>query len=673
MADMLTKEQIDALVNAKATDPTMKAVMVATLKRESNYGQNPAAYVPNKAGGVIGIGQIQSKKVGGKYNNFESYADPGQTDVNNPVHTANAALNMIADQWKKSNGNPQQFVNSYFGKAATDKLGGKNSDYVAAISKAVGNPSAFQTTNTGATTTNGLGVASANGQTNAYSQQAIEVANQLANMNRNSLGTFGVNDQNKTQGVVALGNANNTSMNKQAEILGQVQKNWSNFETNADGTTKLDAQGQPVKKGIGTKLFDLTLGSGASALDNMTQKQIQGDVFKSVQQAQTLAKNQQALNQDTVVQPKVFQDAGTMALNQQQADQQAAYQQGTLSNQASQLELQKAELAANLALNTQKLELEKAQLASGGTGAAGTIPTGEGLTSTDNLVAAAKLAGIELPAGVKVADLGKYVPKDKLDVVKAIAANGGALGNDPYTAVQTARQIGTPELLAQATPHIKFQDAITKQFNTSKEAKDLLAKASTGDKGASTQYEVAKRNFITAAYQEAAAGDSKWAGTPGNPYANVNNVYKLAGSTTVPALTGVTLDDFKTLSLTDVMAKGFAAGNTINDFAKVFKAMAEAKTANNNFKAFSAPSSSDKFEVTVAGAENKIDLASPAGVAQYKALASARIASAERATKPIWERLLSSNPVNTAPRLPTGDTFLGIPTYSSDIGGEIKN
>ena len=53
--------KIDALVAAKAQSPEMEKVMKAVLKRESNYGQNPAAYVANKAGGVIGeVGRIEA-------------------------------------------------------------------------------------------------------------------------------------------------------------------------------------------------------------------------------------------------------------------------------------------------------------------------------------------------------------------------------------------------------------------------------------------------------------------------------------------------------------------------------------------------------------------------------------------------------------------------------------
>lgn len=485
--------------------------------------------------------------------------------------------------------------------------------------------------------------------TGAYSQQAIGVAQKLADMNRASMGTFGANDQDKTQGIVSMGAANNTSMNRQADVLGQIQRNWSNYETNPDGSKVVGADGQPVKKGLGKRLFDLTLGSGASAFDNMTQEQIQRDAFKSISQAQTMAKQQQGLNTETVVSPKTYEQAGITAVNQQQADQTGAFQ-----------DAQTANAKATLELNKQKLEFDKANLAAQAAGGNGTIPMGEGLTSTDNLVAASKLAGIPLPANVEVKDLGKYIPKDKLEIVKAIAANGGTLGGDPYTAVQTAMQIGTPELLSQAAPHIKFQEAITSSFDKLASTKDLLAKAKVGDKGAGAQYEVAKRNYITQAYQEAATGTSKWSGNPNNPYNSAGSAYQLAGNKTVPALNGVTLEDFSNLEV--AMSKAFAGDNSVQSIANVFKTMADARNTSNNFKAFSAPSASAKFEVKVAGADNKIDLASPAGVAQYKALVSAKKADKSGVGSSIWANIMQSPAALAVAAVVASSGVLGQPT-----------
>lgn len=135
-AKKLSKSEIDSMILSKTNDPTLIKVMKATLQRESAYGQNINAYKPNVSG-AIGIGQILAKEAGGKYDNFKVYADNGQNDIYNPIHTGNASLNMIKDIWTKSKGNVNSFVNGYFGSGAKDALGGTNSAYVNQIQQAI--------------------------------------------------------------------------------------------------------------------------------------------------------------------------------------------------------------------------------------------------------------------------------------------------------------------------------------------------------------------------------------------------------------------------------------------------------------------------------------------------------------------------------------------------------
>ena len=445
--DKLSKEQILKLIDERSAAAGVDgAALKAIIQQESGF--NPSAKNPKSS--AAGLGQFISStaKEMGVTNPYDpvqaingtiAYAKKTAGALGIPVTRENAGkiyLGHFAGQGgakKLLSANPNATFESVLGaKAAAannltgvsvakaiDRLGGKVQNF------------ANQWGGGASSSTSSANLSTGTNPSDNFSQQAIQVATQLAGMNRNSMGTFGVNDQDRTQGVVALGNANNTSMNTQADILNQVQRNWSNYETNADGTRKLDSEGQPVKKGLGSKLFDLTLGSGAAALDNMTQKQIQADVLKSVTNAQTLAKQQQALNQESVASPKVFEQAGITAINQQQANDAKANAAATLALNRDKLN---ADLAQQELLNKYVTEDRNAKNTAE-LRAAGTAAELDAQMQT-----AAKQLNVSIPKGLGYDQALALItdPVQKASFA-TLVLNNGSMGNNLYDAVKLGR------------------------------------------------------------------------------------------------------------------------------------------------------------------------------------------------------------------------------------------
>ena len=585
---MLSPQEIDALVAAKAQSPEMEKVMKAVLKRESNYGQNPAAYVPNKAGGVIGIGQIQSKQVGGKYNNFENYADAGQTDVRNPIHTANAALNMIADKWNKSKGNTQQFVNEYFGRAAKDKLGGTNIGYVQAINSALANGvstptgnSSFQGASAGT-----VGIPpSALGAVEGYNKQLIDAAQKIADNNLTAVNNFNWNPNTKDSSAQRFGKTVSNNTDALSQVYDTNMKEMQAF-TNPTADTYWGRVGDKLGamwNVSGNTLTERYL-KRAEANQSETGKAMTGQVL-----------NMQNAMKGTVIDPATYDNATKNLQQQQQADTQTY-----------------SAVAHNLNTQEQNRILEEKAKA-----AATANSAGLGDADDATLVNAARSLGIQLPEGMKTSDI-KATLGDKLPAVQAVAANNGSLGSDPYTAVQMVNQLGSlapPELAKQAMQHSAFQEEIIKRIPAT-EFKPVDTTLDKNTIAANIAYnDNIKRVNINKAYAEAAAGNLD---LPNNPYTATGNVKTLSNG--IPLPKGIEAEDVGKLSAAQFVNKAIAEGSSAVEIANFYKQLTSARTSATQYKTFNAPEPTGNFLIKIKGVDAKINLASPAGIEQLQAL-----------------------------------------------------
>ena len=462
-----------------------------------------------------------------------------------------------------------------------------------------------------------------NNNTSSLTAQSISAAQQQADLQKSVLGTFGQDNQDPASTVSKLG----TSSISNADALTALYARNAALvsKKNPDGTAKSTWQ----------NARDRLIGVTGNALEEEYLKAVEAQQAETSDRLTKQATNLQGILAPTTISPAVYQNAAKIGIDQQGTDQQGVYQQGQLANQKENIAVQQSQV--NLA--EKELAYKNAVLENKVNGN-GVIPTGEGLTSTDNLVAAAKLAGIELPAGVKVSELPKYVPKDKLDLVKGIAAQGGTLGNDPYTSVQTVKALGsaaTPELLQQAQIHDNFQQAALRNAGY-KEVPVALGTSKEQAAAMQATQDGAKRLIISKAYADAANGVGGLALTPGNPYSSLGGGKEVYNGVPIPK--GVTVEEMGKLPVVDFIMTSFAAGNTSVDIANTYKALAANASKGVNFSAFSAPSPSGKFLVQIKGIDTKIDLATPAGVEQFKALANS--SQAVRRTNSAFGKMASA-------------------------------
>ena len=602
---MLSPQEIDALVAAKAQSPEMEKVMKAVLKRESNYGQNPAAYVANKAGGVIGIGQIQSKQVGGKYNNFENYADAGQTDVRNPIHTANAALNMIADKWNKSKGNTQQFVNEYFGRAAKDKLGGTNIGYVQAINNALANGvstptgnSSFQGVSAGT-----VGIPpSALGDVEGYNKQLIDAAQKMADNNLAAVNNFNWNPNTKDSSAQRFGKTVSNNTDALSQVYDTNMREMQAF-TNPTADTYWGR--------VGDKLGAMWNVSG-NTLTERYLKRAQTNQSETGKAMTEQVLNMQNAMKGTVIDPTAYDKAANNLRQQQQVDTQTynAVADNLNTQEQNRILEEKAKAAATATANS----------------------AGSGSTDDATLVNAARSLGIQLPEGMKTSDI-KAVLGDKLPTVQAVAANNGKLGSDPYTAVKVAQMPGVnPEVLMAAQPHIAFQQQVLANANLvppgmtiDEKGKVVPNPMATKESIAAEQaaYDSKARAIVIKAYEDAANGtpNALLKGVTANPYTTMRSgqdVKTLANGLPLPK--GILPEEVGTLGAETFINKAVNAGATSLEIANFYKGLATNVNRDIKFDIFAAKQPTGGFKVKLKGVDNSIDLATPAGVEQFQAI-----------------------------------------------------
>ena len=221
---------------------------------------------------------------------------------------------------------------------------------------------------------------------------------------------------------------------------------------------------------------------------------------------------------------------------------------------------------------------------------------------------------------MKTSDI-KATLGDKLAAVQAVAANNGSLGNDPYTAVQTVKLLGNaapPELVKQAQVHENFQASVLASRGY-KEVPVPLGASKEQAAMISAQNDNAKRVIINKAYQDAANNEGGLATLAGNPYTALGGDTKtLANGLTLPK--GIAPEEVGKLTAVDFISKASAAGASSVEIANFYKGLNTNATKDTNFKVFNAPAPSGKFIVQLKGVDDKMDLATPAGVERFKAL-----------------------------------------------------
>ena len=423
---MLSPQEIDALVAAKAQSPEMEKVMKAVLNRESNYGQNPAAYVANKAGGVIGIGQIQSKQVGGKYNNFENYADAGQTDVHNPIHTANAALNMIADKWNKTKGNPQEFVNEYFGRAAKDKLGGTNIGYVQAINNALSNG---VSTPTGTSTFQGVSAgtvgvpASALGEVQAYNKQLVQAAQKIADNNLAAVNNFNWNPNTADSSAQRFGKTVSNNTDALSQLYDTNMKEMQAF-TNPTADT--------YSGRVGDRLGAMWNVSGNTLTERYLKRAEASQSGTGKAMAEQVVNMQNAMK-GTVIDPAFLDKAASNLTQQQQVDNQTYNVVTDNLNTQQRYELDKSNSEVANRLNTEKAARDKAEFEA--TQAARLKVAEQQAALQPAIQEAATAMGLSIPQGMGYNDAVALVPEPQRTEFVTRIANQNRAANSLYDAV----------------------------------------------------------------------------------------------------------------------------------------------------------------------------------------------------------------------------------------------
>lgn len=639
----LTPEQLDALVAQKASSPEEAAVMKAVLQRESTYGQNPKAYTASKEG-IIGPGQIMSKALGAKYGNFETFADAGQTNPNDPIHATNAALNMMKNKWQGAGGNVQKFVNGYFGAGKADRLGGKNSDYVTAISaalagKAPATGGAINTTqdprSTAATLVAGnnavqgsaVGAAIGNatvpqsqlGAVTGYNANMIDAATQVANKGKEAINAFDWNPAVAGSSAARFGQAVQGNTNAGTSIDERNARDWQAFNNPNMNDSYLGRVGSRIKASV-----------------NISSRALEQEFLQRQQAEQTatgtaLANqvgNMAKTNALGVVNPEVYDKAAGNASQQQQVDTGTFNAVTGDANQREQIAAQVRIAEANAASRESIAATKAAATASKGGPNDG--------DDNNNLYSAAVEMGMKLPANANTSDM-KAVLGPRLQAVQYYLANGRSLGQDPYTALKTVEAMGDmapPELAAAGAAHRVFINAIQDKL-----AADGLIKLPNAMQQESKEAAAARnaaneavlRTYVMEYYQ--AAADGTLGAKPGNklllnkirevsPYAvpsDLEQRKKLANGIELPK--GVGLHDLS--DPIKVVNKGTQAGASTTEQANFFKQMSLATTKGVDkslTSVFKAPAGSGHFYVKSKYSDSQIDLATPAGIEQLKAL-----------------------------------------------------
>lgn len=450
MADKLDEAMIRELATQYA--PGRENAIAALSLLESSKGAADAAYVPNKVG-AIGPLQILSKQLGGKYGNFEQYAEPGMQDPMNPVHSTIAGIKMFNDLLNKheSKYGIDGAVNAYFTGTPTPKatrtdglttagdyltkfkaamtpeagagrgstqpamvngiLPGETGGMPNSILKEANASAGFATQPNGQVSAGALPDLATPGFNPAASQpggsrfdvptllqRALTAISGNAADNRKSMGTYGMDDKDPNSAAVAGGRNSGDNIKAMAQVF---ERNSGRFA----GAT-YDSQ-NPLER-LGSMFF-------GGARDQMDFNRINGQLT-AMQGAlggqQKLAQGQQTLNNG------------------------ASEDVAKIAQIAAQAEARDQAIAAQRERNKMLADNNKAKI--------------DATSGVDKLLqdAATKL-GMTIPAGVKPSDYAKVLGPETLSVLQSVAA-GGSIAANPVDAVSALANPSLPANLRES-------------------------------------------------------------------------------------------------------------------------------------------------------------------------------------------------------------------------------
>lgn len=434
----------------------------------------------------------------------------------------------------------------------------------------------------------------------SYNNQMIDAAQKIADNNLASVNNFGWNPNVEGSQAQNFGKV----VQKNTGALTDIQNNVMDLTQNKI----MHPQNATALGRLGSFLDGVLRVSGKnlpykSLLKMQAEQAVTGDAM-----AKHVANMKSAMD-GTVVNPAFYDKAAGNLTQQQQVENQTYNAVTGNANTQQQLKQQ-------LDIANMQNETDQAKIALASQKANGVI----GNPDDSSLINAARSLGIELPEGMKTSDI-KATLGDKLAAVQAVAANNGSLGSDPYTALQTVKLLGNaapPELVKQAQIHENFQASVL----ASKGYKEIPVPLGASKEQAamiSAQNDNAKRVVINKAYQEAANNEGGLATLRGNPYSAIGGDTKtLANGLPVPK--GISPEEIGKLPATDFITKASEAGATSVEIANFYKGLTTNATKDTNFKVFNAPAPTGKFLVQLKGVDAKMDLATPAGIEQFKAL-----------------------------------------------------
>ena len=437
------------------------------------------------------------------------------------------------------------------------------------------------------------------GDVKSYNSQMVQAAQKIADNNLAAVNNFNWNPNTKDSSAQRFGKTVSANTDALSQLYDTNMREMQAF-TNPTADTYLGR--------VGDRLGAIWNISGNTLTEKYLKRAEANQSSTGKAMAEQVA-NMKSVLDGTVINPAILDKAAGNLTQQQQVENQT-YNVVT-DNANTQQQLKQQMDIANMQNETEKAKVAIAQQKINGV---------VGNPDDSSLVNAARSLGIQLPEGMKTSDI-KATLGDKLAAVQAVAANNGSLGSDPYTAVQTVKLLGNaapPELVKQAQIHENFQASVL----ASKGYKEIPVPLGASKEQAamiSAQNDNAKRVIINKAYQEAANNEGGLATLPGNPYSSIGGDTKtLANGLPVPK--GIAPEEIGKLSAVDFISKASAAGASSVEIANFYKGLNSNATKDTNFKVFNAPAPSGKFVVQLKGVDDKMDLATPAGVERFKAL-----------------------------------------------------
>ena len=447
-----------------------------------------------------------------------------------------------------------------------------------------------------------------------YNSQMVEAAQKIADNNLAAVNNFNWNPNTKDSSAQRFGKTVSANTDALSQVYDTNMREMQAF-TNPTADTYLGR--------VGDKLGAMWNVSGNTLTERYLKRAEANQSSTGKAMAEQVA-NMKSVLDGTVINPAFLDKAAGNLTQQQQVENQTYNVVTDNANTQQQLKQQ-------LAIANMQNETEKAKIAIAQQKANGVVDNPD----DSSLVNAARSLGIQLPEGMKTSDI-KATLGDKLATVQQVAANNGKLGSDPYTAVKVAQMPGvSPEVLMAAQPHIAFQQQVLANAGLTppgmivdEEGKLVAKPMATKETIAAEQaaYDAKARAIVIKAYEDAANGVNtpNLKGVAANIYSAMRKgeeIKTLANGLPLPK--GIEPSEVGTLGAEAFINKATAAGATSLEIANFYKGLANNVNKDIKFDLFAAPKPTGKFVVKLKGVDNSIDLASPAGVEQFKAVIKA--------------------------------------------------